>query len=230
MAQRRPFGELCVRFTHASRPSIRVDEPLVNSDGSLFNQQPAPSEELGEGDIMPKVGVNEFVRRQTPESRFSHFNGTWEELATIVERWMELGATRPGDRDGIILVILPPDRFQSGVVEVTAETPLRATFEARRDGEAPFIQVVAVGGEKLAAKVVEVVLYRRDVLGKEATTPDADWEIISVNARPTLHVEPMTPMAMARNFLELPGGTRVEYTAEEFARAIIYWSQHAMLG
>ena len=40
----------------------------------------------------------------------------------------------------------------------------------------------------------------------------------------------MTPMAMARNFLALPGGTKAEYTAAQFAEAIIYWSTRAMHG
>jgi hypothetical protein len=37
-------------------------------------------------------------------------------------------------------------------------------------------------------------------------------------------------MAMARNFLVLPGGTKAEYTAAQFAEAIIYWSTRAMHG
>ena len=32
-----------------------------------------------------KIHVNEFVKRQTAESRFSHFTGTWEELVEQVE-------------------------------------------------------------------------------------------------------------------------------------------------
>jgi hypothetical protein len=63
----------------------------------------------------------------------------------------------------------------------------------------------------------------------EAET-DSDWEIISINARATVDDEPLTPMAMARNFLEFTGGTKAEYSAEEFAKSIVYWSNKAMKG
>ena len=174
-----------------------------------------------------KIAVNEFCRRQTHGSKFSHFAGTFEELASLVERYFN-SATQ-GYRDGVLLVPVPTEGFFSGVVEVTTETPLRATFVARRKGEDPYLQVEAVGGEKAKAGAVEIVLYRHDVLGEDAST-DAEFEIISINARPTEGPEPMTPVAMARNFLELPGGTKAEYSAEEFAKAIIYWSTRAMRG
>ena len=70
------------------------------------------------------------------------------------------------------------------MVELTEGTPLRAVFSSRRKGEEPYLQVEAVGGDKLPAKVVEVVLYRHDVLGRDASS-EAEWEIISINARPT---------------------------------------------
>jgi hypothetical protein len=122
-----------------------------------------------------------------------------------------------------------PEKFFSGVVELEPETPLRAIFSARRKGEDPYVQVEALGGQKLPAKVAEVVLYRHDVLGSDAST-DAGWEIVSMNARATEEPEPLTPVAMARNFLELPGGTKAEYSAEQFAQAIVYWSRRAMRG
>lgn len=173
------------------------------------------------------IGINSLAMRQTADSKYSHFGGTWDELVRLVKE--NFKKAKPGYRDGVILVPLPPEGFFSGVVEVTPDTPLKAEFSARRKGEEPYISVVAVGGEKLPAAVVEAVLYRHDVLGSDVTT-DAEWEIVSINARPTDEPEPLTPVAMARNFLSLPGGTKAEYTAEEFARAIIYWSKRAMRG
>lgn len=177
---------------------------------------------------MSKVGVNAFIRRQTPESKFSHFAGTWEELVALVEQRFHF--SKPGYRDGVILVPVPPIGFYTDVVEVTPETKLHATFEARANGEVPFIQVVAVGGEKLPALAVEIVVYRHNVLAEDGdASTDCEWEIISINARPTEDPEPLTPMAMARNFLEqYLGGTKATYTAEEFAEAIVYWSTRAM--
>jgi len=176
---------------------------------------------------MKVFGINTLALRQTPESKYSHFAGTWEELKSLVEG--NFGQAKPGYRDGVILVSVPAEKFFSGVVEITPDTPLRAVFSARRKGEDPYVQVEAVGGEKLPAKVVEVICYRHDVLGSDAST-DAEWEVVSLNARPTDEPEPPTPVAMARNLLELSGGTKATYTAEELARSIIYWSKRAMRG
>jgi len=184
---------------------------------------------------MRTVILNSFARRQTPDSKFSHFAGEESDLLSRVEAG--LPGAKPGYKDGVILVPVSPEGFFSGVVEITPETPLKATFGARRKGEAPFVDVVATGGEKLPAMAVEVVLYRHDLLaadGDATPAPEgeapAEWEIISLNARATEGAEPMTPMAMARNLLALPGGTKADYSAEEFARAIVYWSTRAMRG
>lgn len=170
----------------------------------------------------PSIGVNEFVLRQTADSPFSHFEGTWGVLKELARDFFK--DAKPGYRPGVLLVPVPPRGFYSGVIEVTHETPLKAALFQRRQEEAPFIQVTGEG-KKLPAKEVELVLYSKatlDETGDSAT--GAEWDIISINARPTEGPEPMAPMAMARNFLDLPGGTKAEYTAEEFAKAIIYWS------
>lgn len=183
---------------------------------------------------MLTVCLNSFVGRQTADSRFSHFGGSEGDLIALVEA--NLSRATPGYRDGVILVPVPSQNFFSGVVEVTEGVPLRATFGARREGEAPFLDVVAVGGQKLPAAAVDIVLYRHDVLEQDEVTRDgegnplATWEVISLNARATEGLEPLTPMAMARNLLALPGGTKADYSPEEFARAIVYWSTRAMRG
>ena len=175
---------------------------------------------------MEKIGINALALRQTAESKFSHFGGSVEEILLLTEE--HFPAAKLGYRDGVVLVPVPPEGFFSGVTEVTPETNLRAVFSARRKGEEPYLQVEAVGGEKLPAKAVELVLYRRDVLGSDASS-DAEWEVVSINARPTEGPEPPTPVAMARNFLGLEGGTQAVYTAEEIAHAIVYWSRRAMI-
>jgi hypothetical protein len=176
------------------------------------------------------IALDPFVLRQTAESKYSHFAGTWDEL--LERARIGFSEASPGYRDGVILVPSMTDDFFSGVVEVTPETVLRAEFSARRRGEEPYISVVAVGGRKLPAATVELVLYRRDVLLEDdpETPVEADWHLVSINARPTEGPEPLTPQAMARNFLALAGGSKAEYSAEEFARSIIYWSTRAMCG
>ncbi|MBT5338569.1 DUF3228 family protein [Candidatus Falkowbacteria bacterium] len=173
-----------------------------------------------------KFAINKFVRRQTLESRFSHFEGLDTELLALIEDNFPLA--KPGYRDGVELVPVPAKGFFSGVVEVDSpDAGLEIRFSARQEGEDPYLHVVSTTGAKDAAKFVELVMYRHDILGDDAST-EADWELISINARTTVEEEPLTPVAMARNFLELPGGTKAEYTPEEFAKAIIYWSTRVM--
>ncbi len=178
---------------------------------------------------MPKlISINKLVRRQTAGSKYSHFTGTWKELVeNLVE--FHFGEAEQGYKEGILVLSLPPEGFFSGVIELDEETPLYAKFAARRQGEVPYIQVTAAGGEKLPAKAVEAILYRHDVLGEDASTK-AGWELVSLNARSTVEPGPMTPITMARNFLGLTGGTKADYSAEEFAEAILFWSKRAMKG
>jgi hypothetical protein len=187
-----------------------------------------------------KIRCNEFVKRQTRLSPFSYFHGSWEMLESLAERETRLGYVK-GDlnKPGVLIVPVPPGGFYSGVALIKAGSTRDVTVkcEARREGEAPFLQIEA-HGHKNDAVAVDLVLYSREKLIADGDTPstDADYEIISINARTSTEPEPMTPMAMARNLLGLPGGSKPEpdelhnYTAEKFAEAIIYWSTRAMHG
>jgi len=175
------------------------------------------------------IQTSPFVQRQTPDSKFSHFDGTWEAVEALVEA--NFDKAEPGYRDGVVLVPVPADGFFSGVVEVTEGMPLVTTLIRRRPDEEPFIEAVAPGQPKLPAKTVKVVLYRHDVLaeGNEQSC-DAEWEIISVNASPVEGEIPMHPITMMRNMMVRPGGTAATYTAEQFCEAIHYWSTRVMAG
>lgn len=167
------------------------------------------------------IKLNAFVKRPAADALSYHFEGSEEELLALV------GANfhrAKAPKNGVMVVPVPPGRFRTAVVPVTPETPLKAECEARREGEDAFIMVKAAA-PKAPARTVNIVLFHRDLLGPDATT-DADYEVVSINA---FTVEgPMTPLAMAKNFLCLPGGTKADYTAEEFARSIIFWAKHAV--
>jgi len=194
------------------------------------------SENIAQG----RVVVNAFVTRQTKNSPFSYYDGSIHDVARMAETALASGRSTMGYRDGVLLVPADPSGFYCGVVEVTEESRLVATFEARKEGEEKHV-IVRATGTKLPAEVVELVLYRRDVLEENERSPAilnsadpaqvryAGWELISINARPTMAPEPMHPLAMARNFLGKGGGTPATYTAEEFAKAIWYWSKRAMV-
>lgn len=175
---------------------------------------------------MTTIKTNPFTHRQTPDSSFGHFNGSWEELEALVLSHFD--KAKPGYRDGVVLVPVPPEGFMSSILKVSGDTSLWASFGPRRKGEAPFIQVVAKGtGSKVPATHVDIVLYRHDVLVENSEhSCDADWEIVSVNCRVTEEETPMDPVTMARNFLHLEGGTKGDFSAEDFAKSIIFWSTH----
>jgi hypothetical protein len=78
----------------------------------------------------------------------------------------------------------------------------------------------------------KLIVYTKAKLAEkdEGTNPDADYEVVSMQG--SVRDEPMNPMTMARNTLDLVGGTLpdVPYTAEQFAVAVAYWNMHVMDG
>ena len=78
---------------------------------------------------------------------------------------------------------------------------------------------------------VDLILYRHDVLAEnDEESTDAEWELISVHAIPEgVDKLPMGPVTMMRNQLELPGGTKAQYSSDEWAEAVRFWQQYAAL-
>lgn len=181
-----------------------------------------------------EIKASKFVKRQTAESEFSYFDGEWAE----VERraLAHFGEAKQGYRDGVVLVPVCPVGFFSAVAPITDEIEFVTVFEQRRKGEKPYKKSIAYGN-KVPAKMVNIILYRKDVLEEDETDREsltgADWEIVSVNCSPYDYDLPMTPSAMARNQLadtpEGAGGTKADYTGEEFAKAITFWNTHTLV-
>ena len=178
---------------------------------------------------MKKVACGSFVKRQTKESGHSHFEGTWEELEKITENVMRYPfAVRQGYKDGVILVDLQPFLFRSAIVDITDNTKLSVNYAPRREGEAPFIRVAAKS-KKQVARFASVVLYRHDVLAENnERETNAEYEIVCIKARVSDEEDPLHYYTMARNFLHLPGGTKGDFSAEQFAKSIVYWNSHCM--
>lgn len=179
-----------------------------------------------------KVACGEFVKRQTPESGYSHFDGSWEDLAEFTATIMTQSpeAVTPGYKDGVVLVEFKTAAymFSSAIVKLNENSKMIAGYAPRRLGEDSFIRVSAKS-KKQKAKYASVVLYRHDVLAENnERETDAEWEIVAIKARTTEEEEPMDPYTMARNFLHLKGGTKGDFTAEQFAKSIVYWNNHCM--
>jgi hypothetical protein len=174
--------------------------------------------------------INSFARRQTPESGFSHFGGGEDQLLAIIES--NFDNSKPGYRDGVVLVPVPAEGFFSGVTTLTADQKMVGTFESRRGGEEPRKQLRAAEGAKLPAKAVDIVLYRNDVLGADASS-EATWEAVSINARATEEPEPIGVEVLLHNHFGSDGGTETGMTDAELVaqlrESFQYWKDKAML-
>lgn len=164
------------------------------------------------------VAMNDFARRHKAVSAFSHYIGSESELCELVERNLDK-ATKLSP--GVFSVPVPPKDFFTSQVLLTPEVEVSTTFAPRREGEGAFLAHRAKGGKKVRAASVDIICYTHENLGDEAGT-NADLEIVSINAKAFIGAEPCDPVTMARNYLELPGGTKCDYTARQFAEAIVH--------
>ncbi len=183
------------------------------------------------GDI-PSIGWSDFARgRYVPGASHSHFLGSEDELIALVgAHWADRSPGAGRDSlDEVVLVPVPPERFVSATVKVDEDTPLTATFTRRQPHEHGYVEIRATG-EREPARHAAVVLYAAATLLENggARSTDRDWEIVCVIASPVPD-EPMDPLTMARNMLSKPGGTPCDYTAEQFAEAVWYWSGRARI-
>jgi len=156
------------------------------------------------------------------------------------ERVVELtrdnwASRRPGDGESTlerkVLVPVPPEGFfcppRARLVE---GMPVRAGIVTRQPGEDPYVEVFVT--EKIArehgalvlrpAKTVDIVCYSAGALSENEgeRSTDCDWEIVTFLCSDGDEREPMSPLTMARNLLEKPGGTRSRYSARELAESI----------
>lgn len=176
------------------------------------------------------IKCSDLVKRQVKGSSFSHSDKySFEEIEKITESaWQDPQNRTPGYRDGVILVRIPAEGFVSGIVPLKTATKTKSRVAARQIGEEPYLQVCAKGA-RLAAEQVDIVLYSREVLSetRENTHLEADYEIVSINVAP-MGGAPMQPYTMARNQLQMVGGTKGTYDSDTWAKSVAFWHHHAL--
>lgn len=196
---------------------------------------------------MKTVAMNAFVRRQTPDSEFSHYEGSEADLVELVEANLDKGVR--GYRDGVLLVPVPAEGFYSAVRTLREGDLLRGEYKARREGETPRKHIgydtPPVGYDaasmrarrncKTPAQSVEIVLYAHAVLAEDDdASTDADYEIVSINASPTGEMNmPMDPDTFMANHFGASGGTDTQMSDSEFVaelrRCYEFWKDKALL-
>lgn len=187
-------------------------------------------------EVMPVFSFSAFCRgRQTPASEFTHWTLTEAQVLALVDE--NFNKRKPGYREGVVLVPVPPEGFFSPVVILKEGDKLIGEYKARRPGESPRKSVHAINNaSKTPAVGVDVILYHRDVLAEDEDAMDltgAEWEIVSVNARVTEEEQPIAPMTLLANHFHLDGGTKTGMSPAEFERAleasVLYWKDKALL-
>ena len=180
-----------------------------------------------------QIGISEFVKRQTKESQFTHFNGTWDELVELLNHLQKADDfidVKDGYRDGVKLISVNPNKFYTYTDFPMFEgMNLDAQWgkTAGREHEAPKLQVQILES-KVKCRYVDIILYRKDVLEEDKDpVTGAEWDIVSINGRLKKDPKPMDPITIVRNWKHLPGGTEMkgataEDVLEKLCESIMY--------
>ena len=191
---------------------------------------------------MTQVFIHSFIKRQTADSRFSHTEKTFEDLAYEVITNMDK-ARQSAFQPRALEVPVNPSHCRTGIVNLVENDDMVAYFEIRREGEAPRKTLCAHWGavgpeQKVPAKSAYVVLFPSTLLAEDGQNEhepvDGNWEMISLNASPTLNDTPIDPDTLMHNHFGSQGGTPTGLSDEEFVKVLresfTFWKDKAMLG
>lgn len=178
----------------------------------------------------PSIHINSFVRRQTKESPFSYWTISDQELIRRIT--LGFDKKKPGYRDGVWLVPIDPTDIYSSIAQLKEGDLLLGEYAPRRQGEEPrqssYLLSGPLGGHKMPAKSVNVVLYSHDVLAeRRENESDRDFEVISVNGEISEEESPIPPDALIANHFELSGGTATNLSDQDFVallkKSVLFW-------
>ena len=172
------------------------------------------------------IGISPFVRRQTKESQYSHWDCTDEELLRRVDESFD--EAKPGYRLGVILVPIETAGVYTPIVTLKSGDKLCGVYEPRVEGEEPRKSMRLDGRTgKDPCTACDVVLYHRDTLAEDGDIAEHEWSIVSVNGNPSLEEVPMDPGTIMANHFHLSGGTATGWSDERFAaelkKSVLYW-------
>lgn len=203
------------------------------------------------------INAHTLVRRQTPQSAFSHFTmfdrGTPERrfrlLCALIEGAIGRCDYVASPALDAIVVNLPPsgDNMWAFLTPIVSVTDLDPTVEfstymtTRAEGEESYLCTHAniwgpMSEVKSTAKACQAILYLaenqlepRDAMHAAARFHSHDWDLVSLNASPTVEPTPQHPESMARNQLGMVGGSDATYTPDQWAKSVHYWGSHVRL-
>lgn len=187
--------------------------------------------------MTPTIGWSNFaLRSHNIYSGNSYTNLSETDVIDLVKNSWDKRTPGNGEKD-LSRKVLVPITFEAGtfflpMVDLDERMKVYARIVKRQEGEKPYLEtyvdadeICELGIKLKEPKFVNIVCYSAEALtenGGERTTND-EWEIVCILAS-MVEKEPMTGLDMSRNMLEKVGGTKSEYSAQEFAEAIWYWS------
>lgn len=185
---------------------------------------------------MSLISWSNFARKNNARNSGNSYTTLSEnEVVDLVTRCFPMA--RPGqsetDLSRKILVPVPCESFYCPPkMPLVLGMNIKSVTKVRQEGEDPYVEsyitekeAVRYGFREIPAKYVDIVCYHKDALtdnGGERSS-ESDWEIVAILAT-TGAYEPMNTLAMARNYLEKPGGTKTDYSAKDFAESVYYWA------
>ena len=185
---------------------------------------------------MQRIGVSEFVRDQLKKGGKSELiNISLEDVAQLAEEKLNKNIFKEGYRDGVVIIQISDNEFCRNficpLVKINDDTKLSCQSTKRRPEEENYIQIKALNGKRLKTVMVELILYRKDVLEQtNENSTNSDWELIAFHAIPDgIDSLPMKPATMMRNQLQLEGGTKAHYSSEEWAESVNFWQKYTFL-
>lgn len=198
--------------------------------------------------MLPTIAWSDFAKKHSRKGTGNSYTClSDDELVGLLKmHWKDRisGAGENGSLERKVLVPIPVALYALGKewfvcaprMPLKVGMPVHAEVVVRQDGEDPFVQTFITpfdaeqwGYIPVAAVDVKVVCYSAEALLENggSRSSDAEWEIVTILCS-SGEQEPMLPLAMARNFLEKPGGSKGVYTAQEFAEAIYYHSNRGI--
>jgi hypothetical protein len=192
-------------------------------------------------ETVPSIGFSKFFLDNAIEEMGNSYTKLppLSLLNYVYNSWMK---RTPGLGEGTRIdrkVLVPLDPNVGGIpvyfcpprVRLVEGMPLRAEAICRQEGEEPFVDVFVTpkdamkyGYIETPASSVSVVCFSKEALleNNGRRTTNSDWEIVTLLCS-TTGVETMEPLTMARNWLELAGGTKpaTPYTCDEWAQAVL---------
>ena len=177
----------------------------------------------------PTFGINKLYRRQTEASKFSYFDGTDEELLSLIR--LNFPLKKKGNREGTWRISISTkgmanNPFYSAVRRIDHNNLLTAECYTSPQGRS--IAAINTIGSKQIAAYAEFIIWSKEALeavGQSTTTKD--YEVVSLRAS-DVPEQPNHPYDIATQVLSSPKGTS-GFTLEELAESILYWSERAFV-